>query len=230
MAITQLRPPLGYCTESDIENFLLIDINDSFSDQINNWISIAEDDVNKFLGYTTASGVLAEEITNEVSTSAIVNNNNDLVIYTRKRPIISVSGMGLSKGSESLTLSLTTGSENRYNIPEPRNYILYPEREISTTGGSLIIGGFRGMRSSDFLVNLSYIAGYTTVPGPINLATIMLASDYILRHENKNGLSMIQQGRVTKEFFQRKGGESDLKLDAQDLLRPYRMASKWLLG
>jgi len=230
MAITNLRTPLYYATEEDIENLLLIDINDSFSPQVDNWLVAAEDDVNKFLGYTTASGVLNEQITDEVSESGTIDANNDLVIYPRKRPVSSVSKIELISGSSTISLSLTSGSETRYNIPEPRNYIYYPEGEISTTSASIAISGFRDIKYRKFLTRLTYVAGYETVPGPINMATAMIASDYALRHENKNGLSMIQQGRVTKEYFQRKDADSDLRKDAMSLLRPYVRTSGWLMG
>ena len=110
MAVTTLRDPLGYCNEEDIENLLLIDINDSFSAQINNWIVAAEDDVNKYLGYTTASGILNEQITDEVSETGTIDESNDLVIYPRKRPINSVSSIELISGTSAINLDLSSGS------------------------------------------------------------------------------------------------------------------------
>lgn len=230
MAITTLRTPRGYCTEEDIENYLLTDINDSFSPQINNWIATAEDEIDNYLGYTTASGMLNEQIVAEVSSTAVVDENNDLIIYTRKRPINSVEKIELIAGTEKIELLLTSGDETRYNIPEPKSYIYYPEGELNTTGSTLALSGFRDIKYKKFLTRLSYTAGYELLPGPINMATIMIVSDFIMRHENKNGLSSITQGRVTKEYFQRKGGQSDLRLDAYDLIKQYKMTSGWLLG
>lgn len=226
MVVSQLRTPLGYCNEEDIENFLLIDINDNFSGQVNNWISIAEDEINNSLGYTTASGLFNEQMVDELSDSSVIDNTGSLIIYPRKRPINAITGIGMVRGTQSFDVQLMDGDNTRYNIPEPRNKIVFPQGEIQS-GGSLIFGGYS--RYNTGLTKLSYTAGYEVIPGPINLATVMLVSDQILRHNNKEGLSMIQQGRVTKEYFQRKGGESDLRLDAMELLRPYRMASAWLL-
>ena len=241
MAIQQnIRDPLGYVTKQDLENFLLTDIDSSFDDQIDNWIVAAEDQVNRFLGYTTASGIWNEAVVEEVSETAIVDSNNDLVIYPRKRPINTVERIDLVKGTSYLTLNLSNGTRvnsvgdtvtnYRYHLPEPSNKIIYPEAELSTNGGTLAIGGFSSLKYSRFLSRITYHAGYTEIPGPINMATAMLASDLILRQDNKNGLQLITQGRITKEWFQRKGGESDLALDAEKLLLPYRITSRWMLS
>ena len=240
MPITQnIRQPLGYTNETDIENYLLTDINDSFSDQINNWIVAAEDSINEYLGYTTASGILSEAIIEEVSETAKVDENLNLVIFPRKAPISSVEKIELIKGTTNLDLMLTNGTRvdyngntvdnYRYQIPEPRHKIIYPQREISTNEGSFLIGSFASLRGSQFLTRITYHAGFTQIPAQINLAATMLVSEITLRHQNKEGLQSLQQGRITKEWFQRIGGESDLVIDAYKNLIPYRKASSWLI-
>ena len=233
-----LRTKLGYCTEVDIENFLLTDINSSFSDQVDNWIVEAEDYVNEYLGYTTASGIWLERIKEEVNQSAKVDSGMNLVIYPRKRPVTAIEKIELIKGTLSLSLILTNGTRTdvdgatvtnyRYQLTPRGDKIIYPQREISTDGGTLVIGGFHQLRGADFFSRITYTAGYTNIPGPINLATTMLVADTILRQENKNGLQVLTQGRITKEWVPRKGGESDLLLDANKKLDPYRITSKWL--
>jgi hypothetical protein len=234
----RVREPLGYCTEEDIENILLMDINDSFSTQLNNWIVAAEDAVNTYLGYTTASGIWNERIVEEVSETGKIDSTNNLVIFPRKRPINSVEKIELISGTRSIGLSLLNGTRinvdgdtvnnYRYNIPEPKNKIVYPNREVSTEGGSLIIGGFHEIRHQKFMTRLTYTAGYEDIPGPINVATAMLVGEVILRHKNKEGLAMLQQGRITKEWFQRKAGESDLVVDAYNMLTPYQITARWV--
>lgn len=217
---------LGYCDEVDIENFLLLDIDDTFSDQVEDWIAAAEKQVNNFLGYTTASGILAEEIVGEKAKS-YVDTDSNLKIYPRKTPIISISSLQLVKGSSSLTIDLENSGTARYDIPTSNDYIAFPEYELSVTGAS-IINSFGSLRSTQFYSKINYIAGYTEVPSDIRLATVNLVSDTIMRHTNKEGLESIVQGRVTKRWRQRNAGESDFYLDAMTLLRPYRMASRWL--
>lgn len=218
---------LGYCEEIDIENFLLTDIDNSFSAQVEDWIAAAETQVNQYLGYTTASGIFAEQITNEV-TKGFVDPDLNLKIFPRKIPIQSVSKIQLGKGTTRLNITLNNSAGvPKYNIPAPGTYISYPQYEFVVTGGS-IIQNLATLRSSEFYIYLDYIAGYTQVPADIRLATVNLVSDTIMRHANKEGLEAITQGRVTKRWHEREGGQSDFYQDAMTLLRPYRIASQWL--
>jgi len=239
MAIQQnIRAPLGYCTEEDVENILLTDINDSFSEQINNWMVAAEDTVNEFCGYTTASGIWNERVVEEVAEIGTIDSQNNLIIYPRKRPVNSVEKLELISGTDAVELTLTDGTRinansetvpnYRYHIPEPKNKIVYPEGELGTANGTLAISGFRDIKYKSFMTRLTYYGGYENIPGPINTATAMLVGEVTLRHKNKEGLSMLQQGRITKEWFQRRGGESDLVIDAFNMLQPYRNTARWV--
>jgi len=58
---------LNYATEVDLENLLLITVDASFSSQIDTWISAAGGMGNNYLGFTTASGIWNEQITNETT-------------------------------------------------------------------------------------------------------------------------------------------------------------------
>ena len=208
MAVTTYTPR-GYCSEEDIENFLLLDIDNSFSTQINSWIASAEKWIDNYLGYTTNSGILAEEFTNTVEDTATVDSEGNLVIFPRKVPIISVSAISLIKGTDSLDLTLTSGGENKYQIAEETDSIVYPGYELSFSGSS-VVKSFFDIRYTKFFVQMSYIAGYSTIPADINLATVNVASDTIMRHSNKEGLQSVSQGAISKSWFQREGGESDL--------------------
>lgn len=218
---------LGYCTEVDIENFLLTDIDSSFSAQVEDWIATAEQEVNRYLGYTTASGILAEEFSGEVASNAYVTPQSDLAIFPRKTPIISFSGATLTKGTTSISLTLTSGGSNTYNIPATNDQIIFSGYDFSYTGSSLIYN-FDTLRLNKFFVSLNYIGGYTVVPAPIRLATVNLVADTIMRHSNKEGLQRLTQGRVTKEWRQVRGGESDFVMDAHSLLNPYRLTTRWI--
>lgn len=232
MALTQLRQPLNYCTIEDVENLLLIDINDTFSPQINNWISISEDEVNKYLGFTTASGIFSESIVDEVSDTGVVDSNLDLNIFTRKHPVQSVSNIQLIKGTTYVTLSLVDGVTPRYHIPNSREKIVYPQGSIATSGGNMALGGFASLRWGSWYTKISYIAGYDVIPGPISQATALLVADKVMRQSNKEGLQTLIQGRITKQWFHQRqdNSNSDLVMDAHAMLDPYRVASRWLRG
>ena len=219
--------PLGYCDKTDVENFLLLDIDQTFDEQIDDWIATAEKQANQYMGYTTASGVLMEAITDEKA-YGYVDSDMNLMVFPRKTPIDSVTGLDLVKGSDSLSIDLTTGDGSaRYDIPTSGDYILYPDYELSITGES-IIHSFSNIARTKFFYKLDYRAGYTTVPEEIRQATINLVADIVMRHSNKEGLEGITQGRVTKRYWSRTDGHSDFWLDAMSLLRPYRIASRWL--
>lgn len=217
---------LGYCEERDLENFLLTDIDDTFSQQIEDWIAGAEAQVNKYLGYTSPSGILLEDIVNERAYGKVDNEGN-LLVYTKKQPIVTCSGIQLYKGTSTIDLTLTSNGTDKYNLSPTSEYIMYASEELSLSGSSLI-RNFYELRGSKFFVKVSYQGGYSTVPADIRMATVNLVADIIMRHSNKEGLASITQGRVTKRWLDRRDGESDFVKDAYNLLRPYRMASRWL--
>lgn len=220
--------PLGYCDESDIQNFLMLDIDNSFSTQISTWIASAEKWVNNYLGYTTASGIFREEFTNVVEDTATIDSEGNLVIFPRKTPLVSVSSISLIKGTDTLDLDLADdGGNTRYNIPADRDMIVYSGEELSFSGAATL-DSFFDLRYTKFYVKMSYIGGYESIPADIHMATVNVASDYIMRQANKEGLESVSQGGISKRWFQRKGGESDFIEDAKVLLAPYRISTIWI--
>ncbi len=219
--------PLGYCDQTDVENFLLLTIDSSFSPQIDDWIATAEKMVNIYTGYTTASGILTEQITGEMAISHVDGESN-LMIFPRKIPIISLSNVQLLKGTSNITLNLVNQGITRYNIPTTADYILYPDWEMSLSGAS-IISSFGYIKYTKFFSKIDYIAGFAEVPADIRLATTNLVADMVMRHSNKEGLTSITQGKVSKRW-QGRDNQSDFVRDAYDLLKNYRIASRWMPG
>lgn len=218
---------LGYCDETDIENFLLLDIDNSFSAQVEDWIAGAEKTVNDYLGYTTASGIFREQIVGEKN-RAFVDSDSNLKIFPNKIPIVSVSKIEIVKGTSTVELSLADSNGTlKYDIPVGDNHISYPNYELSITGNS-VIRSFNDLRPNSWYVKMDYIAGFEEVPADIRLATANLVADTIMRQANKEGLEQITQGRVTKRWKERRGGESDFYLDALNMLQSYRIASSWI--
>lgn len=211
---------IGYCDKSDLENLLLLDIDESFDNQINEWISAAEAIANKYMGYTTASGVMLENIVDETAYGRVDTDGN-LIVFPSKVPIVSVASLELVKGSESIRMSLEDSeSNNKYNIPSTSDFIFFP-------GASIV--NFSQLRSTKFFTKIDYTAGYSTVPDDIKHATVNLLADIVMRHSNKEGLESITQGRVTKRYWSRQDGHSDFYLDAMSMLKPYRIASRWII-
>jgi len=215
-----------YATITDLENLLLVDVDSSFESQVETWIGAAEQQVNNYLGYVTASGLWNEQITGELN-DARVDGDLNLVIHPRKRPINSLSSLQLWRGSDSITLDLTDDSTNRYIIPVQANVIVYPNDELTISGNSILIAGFSEIKFSRWYTKINYIAGYTSIPKDIAYATTLLASDVFMRHANKEGLVSLTQGRISKRWRERSDGRSDLQIDAFRVLDHYRVASGW---
>lgn len=215
---------LGYASKTDLENLLLINIDSSFNSQIDAWISAAEQEVNNYLGFTTSSGVLKEEITGEIN-DARVDGDLNLVIYPRKRPIETVKSIAIIKGSDSISLSLTNSDgDAKYTIPVQKDVIIYPNFELTISTASTLTR-FADIKYSRFFTKISYIAGYSSVPKPIKVATTLYTADIFMRQANKEGLLSITQGRVSKTWAETEDGESSFIKQAKRMLRPYRIAS-----
>lgn len=219
----------SYTTKEQLENLLLISIDASFNTQIDTWISAAERRVNQYTGYTTASGMLMEQITGEVAESRVDGDLN-LVIFPRKNPIASVSSLQIKKGSYAITLSLTNSSgDARYAIPDPGNMIVYPNYEVTQTATSaLFIRNFVDIKFSRFFTKLDYIAGYNPLPEDVQYATTLIAADIFMKQSNKEGLVSVTQGRLSKRWSDNKDGKSDFIRDAEYVLANYKLASGWL--
>lgn len=219
---------LGYTNEQNLENYLLITIDASFSSQIDDWISAAEVYVNNYTGWTTASGLHNESISGELL-DARIDGDLNLVVYPRKRPINSISSLQIWKGTTSITLDLTDSDGNtRYIKPVQNNCIVYPSYELSISSGAYSISSFAELKYSRYYTKMSYIAGYTTIPKDIQLATTMIAADYFMRQANKEGLISVTQGRVTKRWgARREDGKSPFLVDAENILQRYKITSGW---
>ncbi|MFA5014032.1 MAG: hypothetical protein WC549_00630 [Actinomycetota bacterium] len=217
----------GYTDEASLENLLLIDIDSSFSNQIDTWISTAEDEVNNYLGYTTVSGCKLETITNELCES-VVDGDLNLIIQPRKYPVESLQSINIVKGSLSLTLNLDAGGGNtRYMIPTRKNIIIYPNFELYTTTSTLLYN-FANIKFSRFFTKVCYVGGYSTIPRPISLATTYYTADTFMRQANKEGLTALTQGRISKRWAETTDGESSYIKIAKRMLNPYRLVSAWV--
>jgi len=221
---------LSYATITDLENLLLVSVDNSFTAQVEKWISGAETKVNNYLGFTTASGLWNEQVTGELIDSRVDGDLN-LVIYPRKRPINSVSKIELWKGTQNMSLGLTDDSGNtRYIIPAQKNVVVYPSTELDTSSASYSLSSFAGVKFSRWYTKMDYIAGYTTIPLDITEATVLLTADTFMRHANKEGLVSLTQGRVSKRWQERSlrgDGKSDLEEQAYRQLNHYKIASGW---
>lgn len=180
-------------------------------------ITRAADWVDEFLGYS----LKVEDISNELS-KANATPDGDLLIFTKKIPIISVSGIALKLGTfvSSLSLEESDGSA-KYDIPEPNYHIRYPYSQIELSG-TVSISDFFQTRSRHYFVRTSYKAGYYTIPSTIKDAINLVAKDIFMRQTNPMDLSSVSQGAIRMAYRKQEGGKSDFIKDAIRLLEPFR--------
>ncbi len=173
--------------------------------------------IDNFLGYTLEK----EDITLE-KLSGMIDSDNNLVIYPKKRPVNSLSAVNIVKGTYSASINLTDGAgNNKYDIPDAQDRIVFPGFDITVQTVSIIDWG--ALRTTNFWITVSYNAGYNgnEIPAPIQDATQLWTMDILGRRRNIAGATKIQQGGISMSFESR-SGESDLIKDAKSLLRPYQ--------
>lgn len=153
---------------------------------------------------------------------AVVNSRGNMVIFTRKVPIVSVSSIQLRLGTVSMDLSLTDGAgNNRWSMPSRASYIVYPFQEISLTG-TLSVRNFYDLRQNDFFVRISYRAGYETIPADFKDAVNLIAREIMQRQSNPAGASSITQGAISLSFDRDSDKIPATLRQARDLLDHYR--------
>jgi hypothetical protein len=189
-----------------------------FSDvTLSGFVTQASADIDGFLGYT----LLREDVANE-KCSGMVDSDNNLIIYTTKRPIHSVSSVQIVKGTYSGTVALTSSGKATYDIPSTEDRIVFPGADITLETVSII--DWAALRTTNFWTLVSYNAGYYgyEIPQPIQRACALLTMDILARKQNIAGASEIRQGGISMKFSE-KTGESDLVKDAHALLAPYQV-------
>ncbi len=219
---------LGYTTVDAVSNLLLVTIDPSFNNQVDTWISAAESYVNRYTGFTTASGFLNEQVVGEMDETHVDGDLN-LVIFPRKRPINDFTSLELHKGSINLTITLKKADGTpKYTIPARDGVIVYPNYELVTTATTFYIRNFVEVKYSRWFTKINYEGGYKTLPDDISFATSLIAADYFMKHANREGLQMYMQGRITKRWKTRKNGKSDYLEDAEEILNRYKIGSGWI--
>lgn len=165
-----------------------------------------------------------EDISGEKN-EVIINSRGNLIVYTRKNPIVSISSLQLKLGTVTFNLNLYDGNgAERFEIPSRANYILYPYQEIAFSG-AFSVRNFYQMRNVNLMSVCSYRAGYETIPSDIKDAVNLWTKDIFIRQANPMDLSSANQGAVSMTYKNRAGSEygedSKWVRDAKALLAPY---------
>lgn len=191
-----------------------VDISRYTTATVSGMLSGAQQRAEDYLGYTLARETLTQKL------EGIITNNGDLVVFPNKRPINSVSSAMIVKGSFNASLALSSGDVYYYDIPEPLDRIVFDGTNLQGTRASYI--SFSQLRGATFYVNLTFNAGYDTLPGTISEAIYLYARDSLTRSLNSTGATSISQGALSISYSQRHG-KSELVQDAESLLSDYRI-------
>jgi hypothetical protein len=174
--------------------------------------------VDKYLGYSLNFESVADEIS-----PAVVTSDGDLIVHTKKRPIVSVSSIAIKLASYSSALTLQDSDGTLYyDIPEPKNHILYAYQQLELTGKVPLRSLFQ-LRDRLFYTKITYAAGYQTIPDDLKDAVNLVTKDIFMRQQNPMDLSSISQGGISISYNKQDAGESDLIKDAKRILDPYKM-------
>jgi hypothetical protein len=210
----------NYITVTEFKDFNPeVDFGNTADATVSGVIQRASERVDSFLQYS----LIAEDISQEVN-PGIVTPEGNLMIFTKKRPINSLSALDLKLGTTVIELSLTDGNgENRFDKDADQKYILYPYQEINTTG-TVSIRNFFDLRNHEFFTRTSYNAGYSfaDLPNDIKDAVNLLSKDIWNRQTNSDDLVSMSQGAVSKGYRNRKDGKTGLQIEAESILRRYR--------
>ena len=196
-----------------------IDFTNYTDTTISGMISRASQSMDNFLQYSLG----IESVVGE-KTEAMVSNQGNLVIYTRKFPIVEVSAIKLKLGTVHLDLTLTDGSGNpRYDIPSRGRSVTYPYQEISMTG-VFSVRTFYQLRGVEVFSVIDYVAGYSDIPNDIKEACNLWTKDVFMRQANPMDIKEAYQGAIRVQYRDRDNdsGDGTYMKQAKSILQSYR--------
>jgi hypothetical protein len=209
----------NYITVTEFKSFNPeLDFSQYTDTTISGMIQRASGNVDNYLQYSLDQ----EDIVDEQN-EAMISSNGNLMLYTRKVPVTSVSKVNITLGTVNFNLTLTDGAGNpRYNIPSRGNYVIFPYQEIALAG-TFTIRNFFQLRGLQIFTKISYHAGYSTIPYTIKDAVNLWTKDIFIRQSNPMDLAQMSQGQMNMRFRDLSDeGDSSLVMKAKNLLNSYR--------
>ena len=177
-------------------------------------ITRASDFVDEYLNYS----LKVEDVVDETC-KANATTDGDLLIFTKKIPIISVSKIELKLGTYTSNLSLVDGDgEAKYDIPDSQQHIRYPYSQIELAG-TVSLTNFYDVRNRHYYARISYKAGYYDIPSGIKDAVSLIALSKITIPSNPQRLRSASQGAISMSYDNR---ESIMMKDAKEILNKYK--------
>lgn len=153
-----------------------------------------------------------------------ISIEGDLQVSVLRRPIVTISGISLVRGSFSTSMVLTQNGTNLYQIPTPGNKVVMPNSYLYLTGTFLAGGSSQllTLRSANTFYKITYAGGYQTIPDDLKYAVILYFRDiYAQRAVGANGapLAGFTQGSYSENYAGgSKSGKSFLVQQAESAL------------
>lgn len=133
--------------------------------------------------FASVAGFDLQAVTNETS-RAFINNDGELVISVKRRPIVSVTSISLQKGGFSTSLNLTdTNGTQLFQIPDERHKLVFPNSYFYLTGTYLAGGSSQllTLRGAKTFYNMSYVGGYQNPPEDLKYAIMLYFRDALAK-------------------------------------------------
>lgn len=133
---------------------------------------------------------------------ARINNNGELIVNPRVRPVVDVISMTLKRGGFSSAMTLTQNGVPLYQIPDPGHRIHLPNSYLYMTGTYLAGGSSQlmALRFANMFVTTVYVAGFAIIPDDLKYACILWTTDIIMQRINRAGAQSFSQGSLSMSF------------------------------
>jgi len=160
--------------------------------------------------------------TNETD-RALINNDGELQISVRRRPIVTVTSVNLVKGGFSTSLNLTDGQGNNiFQLEYPGNKLVFPNSYLYMTGTYLAGGASQllTLRGAKMLYQITYTGGFLTPPDDLKYAIMLYFRDIYQKQYNTRQLSSFTQGSYSENYagINSTKGRSMYVQEAEDVL------------
>lgn len=191
---------MSYITESDLENFIIQDIDSSYSAWIASVIAYIEDYIEQYTGLVFDNSASATQYFDGIG--------GDILTIGEYQSLTSVQTLD---SSGNVMETLVDGTD----------YVGYPYNDATKNSLKLLTGGQRSCWPEwDRSVKITGVFGYTTVPGPVKVAAVKLAAKVI--NEGLKGGQVSQESLGSYSVTYRELDESVDSLGIKEILNQYR--------
>jgi hypothetical protein len=177
----------------------------------------------KAVQFCSVTGFDFTTVTDETD-RAYISNDGELMISVRRRPIGEVQAISLVKGGFETHLVLSnptnTGQVDLYQIPTPRNKLVFPNSYFYLTGTYLAGGSSQlfTLRGAKMFYKITYTGGYQIVPDDLKEAVMLYFRDIYSKQFNVQNLTHFSQGSYSETKAISTGGRSPFIQEAENIL------------